>query len=94
MSSYSTVPVNIPTHMGLPVDLSTTPGGTLYSTTPGGTKIIYARDFLLRCKDSPYSKSSPPDLKLPAEINLGKCGNLVERTDHHVLELSNGVKGL
>jgi len=46
----------------LPCDCSSTPGGTLFSTTPGGTRIIYDRDFLLECRNSPLTKSPPPNL--------------------------------
>jgi hypothetical protein len=46
----------------LPGDYSATPGGTLFSTTPGGTRIIYDRDFLLMCRNSPLTKSPPPNL--------------------------------
>jgi len=49
-------------HSQLPPDYSATPGGTLYSTTPGGTRIIYDRDFLLQCRNSPLTKSPPPNL--------------------------------
>uniref|UniRef100_UPI00358F5927 eukaryotic translation initiation factor 4E-binding protein 1-like n=1 Tax=Myxine glutinosa TaxID=7769 RepID=UPI00358F5927 len=43
----------------LPLDYSTTPGGTLYSTTPGGSKIIYDRKFLMECRNSPYTRTPP-----------------------------------
>jgi translation initiation factor 4E binding protein 1 len=46
----------------LPSDYGTTPGGTLFSTTPGGTRIIYDRDFLLQCRNSPLTKSPPANL--------------------------------
>jgi len=46
----------------LPADYSATPGGTLFSTTPGGTRIIYDREFLMQCRDSPLTKSPPPNL--------------------------------
>jgi hypothetical protein len=49
-------------HSQLPSDYCTTPGGTLFSTTPGGTRIIYDRDFLLQCRNSPLTKSPPPNL--------------------------------
>ena len=36
----------------------------MFSTTPGGTRIIYDRLFLLKCRDSPLSKTPPnlPDI--------------------------------
>eukprot|EP00914_Ancora_sagittata_P018701 GHVO01037062.1.p1 GENE.GHVO01037062.1~~GHVO01037062.1.p1 ORF type:complete len:127 (+),score=18.78 GHVO01037062.1:122-502(+) len=46
----------------MPSDYSTTPGGTLFSTTPGGTRIIYDRAFLMQCRNSPLTKSPPPNL--------------------------------
>lgn len=50
----------------MPADYSTTPGGTLFSTTPGGTRIIYDRAFLMQCRNSPLTKSPPPNLpKIP-----------------------------
>jgi len=49
-----------PTQM--PSDLSSTPGGTLFSTTPGGTRIVYDRAFLLECRNSPLAKSPPVGL--------------------------------
>jgi translation initiation factor 4E binding protein 1 len=48
----------------MPSDLSTTPGGTLFSTTPGGTRIVYDRAFLLECRNSPLAKSPPVGLPL------------------------------
>lgn len=45
-------------HAGeLPSDYSQTPGGTLFSTTPGGTRIVYERNFLMQCRNSPLAKS-------------------------------------
>ncbi|TPP61979.1 Eukaryotic translation initiation factor 4E-binding protein 2 [Fasciola gigantica] len=43
--------------------LRTTPGGTLFSTTPGGTRIIYDRDFMLQCRNSPLSRTPPAELE-------------------------------
>jgi translation initiation factor 4E binding protein 1 len=43
-------------------DLSSTPGGTLFSTTPGGTRIVYDRAFLLECRNSPLANSPPVGL--------------------------------
>jgi hypothetical protein len=82
-------------NLAIPLDFSTTPGGTLYSTTPGGTRIIYDRAFLLRCKDSPYSKSSPNDLKLPSEINAGRVENMPTINDYAKQPVVvNGVKDI
>ncbi|KAM8886888.1 eukaryotic translation initiation factor 4E-binding protein 1-like [Spinachia spinachia] len=58
------VTINDAAHM--PLDYSTTPGGTLFSTTPGGTRIIYDRKFLLGCRSSPVAKTPPCGLpKIP-----------------------------
>uniref|UniRef100_A0A8D0EA09 Eukaryotic translation initiation factor 4E binding protein 1 n=1 Tax=Salvator merianae TaxID=96440 RepID=A0A8D0EA09_SALMN len=65
-----------------PGDYSTTPGGTVFGTTPGGTRIIYDRQFLMECRNSPVAKTPPchlPDIPgvtspaaqiLEAETNL------------------------
>ncbi|XP_076460075.1 eukaryotic translation initiation factor 4E-binding protein 1-like [Babylonia areolata] len=47
----------------LPTEYSTTPGGTFFSTTPGGTRIVYERNFLLQCRNSPLAKSPPPNMQ-------------------------------
>ncbi|KAK2579497.1 hypothetical protein KPH14_010808 [Odynerus spinipes] len=53
----------------LPVDYSSTPGGTLYSTTPGGTRIVYERAFLMNLRDSPISRTPPRNIpSIPAEL--------------------------
>lgn len=56
------VTINDSAHM--PLDYSTTPGGTLFSTTPGGTRIIYDRKFLLDCRNSPVTKTPPRGLPI------------------------------
>jgi len=62
----------------LPHDYSTTPGGSIFSTTPGGTRIFYDRSFLLQCRNSPLTKSPPPNMAkipgvtVPGEINMPK----------------------
>ncbi|KAK2827088.1 hypothetical protein Q7C36_018014 [Tachysurus vachellii] len=43
----------------LPGSYSQTPGGTVFSTTPGGTRIIYDRNFLLECRNSPIARTPP-----------------------------------
>lgn len=71
-----------PTQM--PSDLSTTPGGTLFSTTPGGTRIVYDRSFLLECRNSPLAKSPPVGLPpIPGVTCVALSPNLVK----------NGVTG-
>ncbi|XP_075260396.1 eukaryotic translation initiation factor 4E-binding protein 3-like isoform X1 [Convolutriloba macropyga] len=53
----------------LPNNVSYSLGGTIYGTTPGGTRIIYSRDTLMRCKDSPLAKTPPKFLNdIPEEI--------------------------
>eukprot|EP01132_Coremiostelium_polycephalum_P001187 gene1187-1500_t len=60
---------------GNDINFSTSLGGTLYGTTPGGTKRIYDRTTLLHYRNSPLSKTPPPELlgaidmiKSPANI--------------------------
>merc|ERR1719289_731166 len=66
--------INDPTQ--LPMDYSTTPGGSIFSTTPGGTRIFYERSFLLQCRNSPLAKSPPPNMAkipgvtMPGEIEI------------------------
>jgi len=61
-----------------PQDLSTTPGGTIYSTTPGGTRIVYDRNALLFLRNSPLSKTPPnhlafiPGVTGPPETSAAK----------------------
>ncbi|KAG8238614.1 hypothetical protein J437_LFUL017741 [Ladona fulva] len=54
----------------LPMDYSTTPDGTLYSTTPGGTRIVYERSFLLHLRNSPLARTPPKNLPNIPEILL------------------------
>lgn len=59
----------------LPSEFSTTPGGTFFSTTPGGTRIVYERNFLLQCRNSPLAKSPPPNmLDIPGITSPAKPG--------------------
>ncbi|KAG8184305.1 hypothetical protein JTE90_008989 [Oedothorax gibbosus] len=46
----------------LPIDYSSTPGGTIFSTTPGGTRIIYDRAFLMQMRNSPIARTPPKNL--------------------------------
>ncbi|KAK9303233.1 hypothetical protein QLX08_005007 [Tetragonisca angustula] len=53
----------------LPIDYSSTPGGTLFSTTPGGTRIVYERDFLMNLRNSPISRTPPRNMpSIPGEL--------------------------
>jgi len=62
----------------LPPDYSATPGGTFFSTTPGGTRIIYDREFLMQCRNSPLTKSPPPNLpNIPGITH--PANNIVQR---------------
>eukprot|EP00697_Spironema_sp_BW2_P015762 gnl/Spiro4/6730_TR3473_c1_g1_i1.p2 gnl/Spiro4/6730_TR3473_c1_g1~~gnl/Spiro4/6730_TR3473_c1_g1_i1.p2 ORF type:complete len:136 (+),score=12.89 gnl/Spiro4/6730_TR3473_c1_g1_i1:49-408(+) len=45
-----------------PNELSMTPGGTLFSTTPGGTRIVYDRNTLMNLRNSPLSRTPPPNM--------------------------------
>jgi hypothetical protein len=54
----------------LPLDYSTTPGGTFFSTTPGGSRIIYDKKFLLSRQNTPYAQTPPTNLPYIPEITL------------------------
>ncbi|KAF8570261.1 hypothetical protein P879_01770 [Paragonimus westermani] len=76
----------------LPSNYGTTPGGTLFSTTPGGTRIIYDRDFLLHCRNSPVAQTPPNELPEMPGFSLssdGKTAPLVVTNCH--LPAENGV---
>jgi len=46
----------------LPNDLSSTPGGSLFSTTPGGTRVYYDRSTMLSLRSSPLARTPPANL--------------------------------
>jgi len=74
----------------LPSDYCTTPGGTLFSTTPGGTRIIYDREFLLQCRNSPLTKSPPVNLpNIPGITDV--TSNAVQQ--ENVVVEASGVAG-
>jgi hypothetical protein len=70
----------------LPLDYSTTPGGTIYSTTPGGTRIVYERNFLMQLKNSPMAKTPPKNIQFIPGVTGGlspvkmQSGLLVDNT--------------
>jgi len=66
----------------LPSEYGTTPGGTFFSTTPGGTRIVYERNFLMQCRNSPLAKSPPANmLDIPGITSPAKSG-VKENGDH------------
>ncbi|CAL8069359.1 unnamed protein product [Calicophoron daubneyi] len=65
----------------IPSDIGTTPGGTLFSTTPGGTRVIYDRDFMLHCRNSPIAQTPPADLPPMPGFALS---NNVEKVSPHL----------
>ncbi|GAB1608369.1 eukaryotic translation initiation factor 4E-binding protein 3-like [Argonauta hians] len=81
--------INDPSQM--PMDYSTTPGGSVFSTTPGGTRIFYDRAFLLQCRNSPLAKSPPanmaqiPGITMPGEVDM-------PRNTHATVEEEKGTK--
>ncbi|KFM79635.1 Eukaryotic translation initiation factor 4E-binding protein 1, partial [Stegodyphus mimosarum] len=57
----------------LPIDYSSTPGGTIFSTTPGGTRIIYDRAFLMQMRNSPIARTPPKNLpNIPGITSLNQ----------------------
>ncbi|EGC28691.1 hypothetical protein DICPUDRAFT_159841 [Dictyostelium purpureum] len=60
------------------INFSTSIGGTIYGTTPGGTKIVYDRNTLLQYRNSPLSKTPPPQLAhiLDTEKNKSKINEI------------------
>mmetsp|Transcript_52573 Transcript_52573/g.132228 ORF Transcript_52573/g.132228 Transcript_52573/m.132228 type:complete len:112 (-) Transcript_52573:164-499(-) len=62
-----------------PLDISQTPGGTIFGTTPGGTRIIYDRDSLLFIRRSPLASTPPkfdvdiPGVTSPPKKKEPKC---------------------
>lgn len=62
----------------LPLDYSSTPGGTLYSTTPGGTRIVYERSMLMHLRNSPMAQTPPKNLAAIPEF-LVKGNEFVEQ---------------
>lgn len=71
----------------LPIDYSSTPGGTIFSTTPGGTRIIYDRQFLMQMRNSPVARTPPknlpriPGVTSPASENLQVKNQNIEPID-------------
>jgi hypothetical protein len=77
----------------LPNNVSYSVGGTIYGTTPGGSKIIYSRDALLKCKDSPLSKTPPKLLgDIPEEILRNK--DAFKKTDEEAGKRVEPLKSL
>jgi len=54
--------VTVHSESELPSDLSSTPGGSLFSTTPGGSRVYYDRAALLALRSSPLSRTPPANL--------------------------------
>ncbi|XP_011314052.1 eukaryotic translation initiation factor 4E-binding protein 2 [Fopius arisanus] len=59
---FKTIVIHDPNEM--PIDYSSTPGGTIYSTTPGGTRIVYERAFLMSLRKSQISRTPPTNSTL------------------------------
>lgn len=55
----------------LPQDISSSVGGTIYSTTPGGSRIIYERSALLGMRNSPVASTPPRDLPYIPGVSKG-----------------------
>lgn len=78
----------------LPIDYSSTPGGTLYSTTPGGTRIVYERAFLMQLRHSPIARTPPKNI--PSSLTKGldvpkeNCINIIPSVIKKVEENDEG----
>lgn len=83
------VTINDAAHM--PLDYSTTPGGTLFSTTPGGTRIIYDRKFLLECRNSPVAKTPPRGLPKIKGVTSPPSGDANEKAPNGELLNNNSI---
>ncbi|GFS65733.1 eukaryotic translation initiation factor 4E-binding protein 2 [Trichonephila inaurata madagascariensis] len=71
----------------LPIDYSSTPGGTIFSTTPGGTRIIYERAFLMQMRNSPIARTPPknlpniPGITSPNHVKPKENGTVQQRSE-------------
>lgn len=75
----------------LPVDYSSTPGGTLYSTTPGGTKIVYERSMLMHLRNSPMARTPPKNMATIPEF-LIKGNDFTDQPKENGVEVSSPIK--
>uniref|UniRef100_A0A8D3B806 Eukaryotic translation initiation factor 4E-binding protein 1 n=1 Tax=Scophthalmus maximus TaxID=52904 RepID=A0A8D3B806_SCOMX len=78
----------------MPLDYSTTPGGTLFSTTPGGTRIIYDRKFLLQCRTSPLARTPPNLPDIPGVTRPLKLNNSTDTARPEQTPQNNADQGL
>ncbi|XP_075238437.1 eukaryotic translation initiation factor 4E binding protein thor [Lycorma delicatula] len=76
----------------LPVDYSTTPGGTLYSTTPGGTRIVYERATLLHLRNSPIARTPPKHLPNIPDILLKSSPDSIHEPKENGSTISSPIK--
>ncbi|XP_064457295.1 eukaryotic translation initiation factor 4E-binding protein 1-like [Ornithodoros turicata] len=76
----------------LPIDYSSTPGGTIFSTTPGGSRIIYDRGFLMQMRNSPVARTPPKNLPvIPGVTVPGSSPNAKHTTSPVKQVVENGV---
>lgn len=76
----------------LPIDYSSTPGGTIFSTTPGGSRIIYDRSFLMQMRNSPVARTPPKNLPVIPGVTVS-CSpeSKLAASPHKPHTVENGV---
>lgn len=76
----------------LPIDYSSTPGGTIFSTTPGGSRIIYDRSFLMQMRNSPVARTPPKNLPVIPGVTVS-CSpeSKLAASPHKPHPVENGV---
>lgn len=75
----------------LPVDYSSTPGGTIFSTTPGGSRIIYDRGFLMQMRNSPVARTPPKNLPLIPGVTTSSSPDGKQATSPAKAVIENGA---
>lgn len=75
----------------LPIDYSSTPGGTIFSTTPGGSRIIYDRGFLMQMRNSPVARTPPKNLPVIPGVTTSGSPDSKQATSPVKPTVENGI---